>query len=249
MRNRTQALLCLSLLVTVPLGCTATNSNIDPRADAALRRMSDTLAAAKSFRMHSTATIEERLDSGQVAQFSRDSVVSVSRPDRLQAEVRRGPDSYRIWRQGEELTVLDVGQNVYCVVQTPGHIGDTLDLLAEKYGIVVPLDDLLYPNPYEVLIEQVKSGDYLGQQEIGGHKCDHLLFTQDNVDWQIWIDAGTQAVPRKVVITHKDDPDRPQYESLLDDWQLNPQANPAQFTPQLPKSAGRVDIEDLRDSD
>ncbi len=96
------ALMWAALVATASLGCTTTPKNIDPRADAMLRRMSDTLAAGRSFELHTMATMERRMESGQLAQVSRDSTIAVSRPDRLWAEVHQGADVRRIWHQGKE---------------------------------------------------------------------------------------------------------------------------------------------------
>ncbi len=229
---------------TVKTEATATR-DIDPAADTPLRRMCDTLAAAKSFKLHSMATMEQRMESGQLVQIPRDAVMVVSRPDKLQADVRRGSNRYRIWHQGKEVTILDVGRNLYTVIETPQRIDEMLDFLAERYDIIVPLDDLLYPNPYEGLTQRVKTGVYVDRQSIDGQACDHLLFKQENVDWQVWIDAKSPALPRKAMITYKDDPDQPQYEAALDQWQLDPPTDAAQFTPQLPPQARRVDITEL----
>ncbi len=249
MRRWMWPLTCLTLAAACAAGCTAqANPNIDPRADAALRRMSATLAAAKSFKVHSSATIEERTASGQMAQFMRDSTMLIGRPDRLQADVRRGPDTFRLWHQGKELTILDVRRNQYTVIQTPAPIAEMVDFLANEYDIVVPLDDLLQPDPYKGLVENVNTGDYVDQQEVGGRTCDHLAFTQDNVNWQIWIDAGPQAVPLKVVITYKDDPDHPQFEAVLSDWQFDPPADATAFAPQLAEAARRVEIAEFADT-
>jgi hypothetical protein len=193
--------------------------------------------------------MEDRADSGQLAQFSRDSVITIRRPDLFMAEVRRGQEMHRFWHHGKEFTILNVRRNEYAVIQTPQRIEEMLDFLADKHGIVIPLDDLLYPDPYRNLVAHIETGVFVDQSDIAGHKCDHLLFTQDNVDWQIWIDTGAQAVPRKVVITYKDDPDRPQYEAVLDDWQLDVAVDASQFAPQIPASAKKVDIKDLRDSE
>jgi hypothetical protein len=249
MRTWTKVLACLALAATGSAGCTPANPNIDARADSALRRMSQAIAQTRFFQLHSVATVEDRLESGQLAQFSRDTTIVFGRPDRLRAEVRRGPDTYRFWHQGKELTVLDVRRNQYAALQTPEPVDEMLDFLADEHGIIIPLDDLLYPDPYRVLTEHVKSGDYVDQQEIAGRKCDHLLFTQDNVDWQIWIDVGEPAVPRRVVITYKNDPDRPQYEAVLSEWQLASSFDAAQFAPQVPPNARRVEIEQLANSE
>jgi hypothetical protein len=207
--------------------------------------MGDTLARAESFMLHSTATIDEQVDSGQMVQFSRDSTITIQRPDKLQADVRHGPDLYRIWHRGDELTVLDVRRDRYAVARTPTPIDKMLDSLAEEHGVIVPLEDLLFADPYAVLTENVESGVYVDQQEVGGRVCDHLLFTQQNVDWQIWIDAGAPAVPRKVVITYKNDPGQPQYEAVLGEWQFDLKADSARFSPQVPASARLVEMADL----
>jgi hypothetical protein len=221
---------------------------IDPTADRALHQMSDLLAEAKAFRVRSTATIEEHLESGQVAQFPRSARILVRRPDCLYAEVLHGPKAFKFWHSGKELTILDVRKNLYTTIETPSRIDKMLDFLAEEQGVVFPLADLLFPNPYEVLTERVTSGTYLDRQAVGDNECHHLLFTQDNVDWQIWIDAGKAPVPRKVVITYKGDPDQPQYEGVLDEWQ---RATPEdkEFTPDLPKEARRVELTEILDAD
>jgi len=227
-------------------GCRTTDGiAIEPEANDALRQMSDLLAGTPSFRLHSTGTIEERLESGQVAQFRRDADILVRRPDRLAAHVRRGPDAYRVWYQGKTLTILDERRYVYAVVETPDRIDEMLDFMAEEYGLVFPMADLLYPDPYEVLTEQVTSGTYVDEQEIGEHRCHHLLFTQDMVDWQIWIDAGGVPVPRRVVITYNDDPDAPQFDGVLDEWQ-RVDTGEKDFAPTLPKDARQVEIDELR---
>lgn len=225
------------------------DSRIEPRADAALKRMSQTLAAQKSFRVHSTATIEEEMESGQVVQVLRDAVITLSRPSGFHAEVHYGSDIRRVWHQGTDLTIFDVKDNQYAVLETPEKIDDMLDFLAEERGIIIPLDDLLYTDPYEGLTDNALTGVFVDQQEIGGRLCDHLLFTQENVDWQIWIDTATQAVPRRVVITYKDDLNRHQFEANLTDWQLGLALDASAFKPSLPASATKVEISEIEPLD
>jgi hypothetical protein len=239
------SLTCLVLAASGLAGCSSSNPNINPRADEVLRRMSDTLAKAQNFKLHSVATIENRLETGQLAQFTRDSSFVISRPDRMYAAVRKGPESNQLWYQGKELTLLDVKRNLYATIKTPDRIGAMLDFMAEKEGVVLPLADLLYPNPYKVLTERVQTGDYVDQQEIDNRMCHHLLFTQENVDWQIWIDAGDKAVPRRLVITYKNDPGQPQFEAILDEWGLASPNDLMQLVPKVPSTARRVEIAEL----
>jgi hypothetical protein len=245
MSKSTLLISCLVLAATGMLGCSNANPNIEPRADEVLRRMSDTLAKTQSFTLHSTATIEERVASGPLAQFTRDSSFVVSRPDRIYAAVRRGPEFHQLWYRGKELTILDVRRDLYATLGTPDRIDQMLDFLAEKQGMVIPLADLLYADPYHVLTERVQTGSYVDEQEVGERMCHHLLFTQENVNWQIWIDAGDKAVPRRFLITYKNEPGQPQFEAVLDQWGLASPADLAQLATRVPATARRVEVTEL----
>jgi hypothetical protein len=236
-------------IAATSLGCSSQHRDISPKADDALRKMSRTLADARAFTVHTTATMDQRLDSGQMAQFTRDTIIVLSRPDGLFAQAKRDKDLYRFWHTGKEVTILDVRRDLYATVETPAPVDDMLDCLAEKYDVVIPMADLLYSDPYKVLVEDVEVGTYVDKQQIGDNTCHHLLFTQENVDWQIWIETGEKAVPRKVVITYKNDPGEPQYEAVLDDWHYAKPEDLARLKPDIPSSAKRVDINQLFGSD
>jgi hypothetical protein len=239
-------------LTTFLLGCSSQQQHhpdISSQASAALHRMSDTISGTKAFVVHSSATMDQPIENGQLAQFTRDGNLIVARPDGLFAEVRKDNNTYKFWHKADEVTILDVNKGKYAVIKTPAPIDEMLDLLAEEHNIVIPLADLLYTDPYAVLTENVKVGSYVDQQTINDHLCHHLLFTQDNVDWQIWIDAGEVAIPRKVVITYKNDPDQPQYEAILNEWRVAGPDDLARLKPQLPTSAQRVELAELLGSD
>jgi hypothetical protein len=72
---------------------------IDPRADAALRKMSATLGEAKSFRFQSATTMDEPVETGHLAQFSRGSQVAVHRPDKVYIRTEMGNDIWTLWYQ------------------------------------------------------------------------------------------------------------------------------------------------------
>jgi hypothetical protein len=217
-------------------------AHIDPRADEALRRMSAALSNAKSFGLKGAATMDELLPSGQLAEFSRETRVVVRRPDRLFAEIHRGEGAWLFWYAGNDLTVLDKRANTCASVQVPGRIDDMLDDLAEKHGLTMPLADLLFADPYKVLTADALTGQLVGTHEVNGVECTHLLFTQANVDWQIWIETGKMPVPRKVVIDYKTLPGRPQFAAMLSDWNLSAAADDDQFKPALPADARKIDL-------
>lgn len=222
-------------------------ARVDPQADEALRKMSAALAGARAFSVRGAMTMDEAVAPGQLAQFSRETRIVVRRPDRLMAERHEGEDVFVAWYTGNELTILDKRANTCAVAGVPGRIDDMLDEIATKYGLTMPLADLLFADPYKVLIADVLTGKYLGLHEAGGVKCDHLLFTQENVDWQIWIDAGRVPLPRKVVIDYKHAPGRPQFTAMLSDWDLAASADEGQFRPALPQGVKKVKLTELLD--
>jgi hypothetical protein len=65
------------------------------------------------------------------------------------------------------------------------------------------------------------------------------------VEWQIWIDAGAQPLPRKLAIAYWDTPGVPQYEATFRRFTLGPQIAPGQFTFKPPAGATKVELRDL----
>ena len=76
------------------------------------------------------------------------------------------------------------------------------------------------PTVYARLMGDVQRGVYLGIHEAAGVPCHHLSFEQATIDWQIWIDAGTDPLPRKLVITYKTEDEVPQYAVTIRKWNL-----------------------------
>jgi hypothetical protein len=226
-------------------GCTKqarSGIDIDPRADETLRKMSATVGGAKSFSFRSVVTMDEPVDTGQLAQFTRENRIIVCRPDRLRAEARQGDDALFLWYEDETLTIFDKASNVYAVLEVPNRIDAMLDDIALKHGLTLPLADLLFSDPYRVLTADVLMGRYAGLDEVGGVKCHHLLFTQETIDWQIWIDAGEKPVPRRFVMDYKSLPGRPEFSAVLSDWNLAASGGEQLFRPAVTTDAEKVEL-------
>src|SRR6476469_4481445 len=88
----------------------------------------------------------------------------------------------------------------------------------------------------------VQRGVYLGIHEAAGVPCHHLSFEQATIDWQIWIDAGAEPLPRKLVITYKAEDEVPQYTVTIRKWNLKAQLPDALFAFSPPEGAKRIDI-------
>ncbi len=245
LRSRVLLLVPLSLFLVVgSVGCVS-EQVVDPQADDALRAMSKTLAGAKELSFRAQSTVDEMLESGQIVQYSSTRKVIVRRPDRLALAADGDLFRRRVWYDGQTLTVLDVDANAYATINVPATIDDMLDFVIGEYDLTVPLADVLYRDPYEVLIENVDTGEYLGVHEVDGHPCHHLAFQQEVIEWQVWIDAGEVPVPRKVVITYTQLPGRPQLVATLSEWNLSPTLSERMFEPRLPADAEQAEMDDL----
>ena len=69
------------------------------------------------------------------------------------------------------------------------------------------------------MIENVQSGYLVGARPVNGTACHHLAFSQEAIDWQIWIEDGPMPLPRRLVLTYKDEPGAPQYRAEFT-WEL-----------------------------
>lgn len=213
-------------------------ASIDAKADNILREMSSLLESNKQFSFTATATRDFLTTNGIFLQLTHNSDIFVDKPNQLQASVDGDVNQLEFWYDGEEVTVLDINRNLYATKDTPdSNIDDTLDFLDRNTVISLPLTDFLYSNPYQVLTEKVKAGSYLGLRTVNGISCHHLVFTQDNIDWQIWIEDNENPVPHKFAIAYKNLPGVPRYTAIFSNWNLKPQLNNNIFTPSLPEDA------------
>ena len=74
-------------------------------------------------------------------------------------------------------------------------------ILAENYDLDMPMADLLVGKTYDSLLTNVEQGSYVGLHLVDDTKCHHLLFRQENLDWQIWIAQGEAPYPCRFVVT------------------------------------------------
>ena len=207
--------------------------------------MCRTIAGDEQLTFRSEATFDEVIDTGHVVQESVTRLTHVRRPDRLFVEADGEQFNRHVWYDGRSLTVLDTRENRYARADAPPTIDATLDFVIREYGVHVPLADILFSNLYDVLVEQVQNGTYVGRHRVGEHLRHHLAFQQEAIDWQVWIDAGSIAVLRKLVITYKREAAAPQYVAVLYDWNLKADLSDDTFTFEPTHGAKRASMRDL----
>jgi hypothetical protein len=228
-----------------PSAAKETASRIDPRADDAVKKMAAFLSAAKSFSVEAEETFDAEFARAYRIALTNVRTITIERPSRFAADATGDTLHRSSWFDGRSLSVLNRKANAYAVLDMQGTIDQVLDTLATDYEVVLPLSDLLYSDPYATLMEGVLYGKYLGLHQAAGVPCHHLTFGQEGVEWQLWIDAGAQPLPRKLAIAYWELAGVPQYHATFRRWNLSPRLEPGLFQFKPPADAKKVDLAGL----
>jgi len=216
--------------------------SIEQKAQQVLKQMSDALSSSSAYTFKALIIKEQVLPSGQKLQYDSTILVKMQRPNALFVNEISGAKKKALWYYNSTFTLLDRKNNFYATTQTPDNIEDTLDYIEKAYGVNLPLADFVFKDLYSDLTENVRYGFYVAEVEVNGIKTHHLAFHQDNLDWQIWIDAEGRPVPRKFVITYNNKTSKPQFVALFKDWNLSSQFRPNEFSFQPSEDAVEIEF-------
>ncbi len=215
---------------------------IDPKADAALHRMSDYLSGLKTFRVDTITVDETKVDKeGQKIQQLAESRFAVRRPSDLRID-RVSANGRVVFRDdGKQLSVVNSDKNIYATAPAPAKLDQAADEARKQLQVDAPGVDLLASNPYDALTEGVTEGRYIGLVPMGGGVMAHqIAVIRKNVSYQIWIQDGPQPLPLRYVVTGRNMRGSPQFTIQLRNWQPNANvpADSFAFTP--PAGAQKV---------
>lgn len=221
-------------------------SPIDPEVLEILSKLSETLDSLKEFSFTAVISFDRQLNSGQVVKLGGTGEILVKRPNMFYAEFDGDRSDRKAWYNGSELTILNIDKGFYGVLETPGTIDETLDYLMEEYDFTLPLADLIHTDSYQTFTENAVDGVMLGTSNLGGRQCTHLAFVGESIDWQLWVSEDEKPLPCKLVITYKNEELSPQYQAVFLNWNLEPKAQDAQFKPELPDGAVKIDFINMK---
>ena len=229
-----------------PVLAAAVKPDIDSQADVQLRHMSEYLAQAPFFSVNAEIWQDVQLGSGQRVQAGRMVDLQVRRPDRFHAEVRSTHRNRGLFYDGKTVTLFDRMQKFYGTIPVPGALDEALDVACERFGIAMPLEALVVSDPYQNVIHRISAGTDIGPVTVLGTPCEHLAFSMEKVDWQIWIEQGAVPVPRKIVITYKDEEGSPEYTAILSHWDFQTQLPDAVFSFEPAKDVTKIDVAGIK---
>ena len=213
-------------------------SDIDPDAVDALLRVGCHLRTLGQFAVRGTTVHDEVIPCGQKVQISGTMRYLVRATDGLVAEVHTDRKQRVFYYDGASLTVHAPRMHYYAIVEAPETIGDMLDQVRERHGIVLPVAELLRWSTTHDAVSDLDAARYVGRVCVDGTDTDHFAYRLPEVDWQLWVARGS-ALPRRFVVTETAEPCQPQHAATLS-WDLAARVDDAAFAFVPPPDTVRI---------
>lgn len=239
--SRATLFVCATALATP--GCSR-----EPATPEARRQRGDEIVRAMSERLARTATLSvdavdtrERERGGRKVQVRTERHVTVRRPDRFAVRVT-GDTDLAGWYDGGKLTFVSDSQKVWARVGAEPTIDATLDRLAERLAMPMPVADLLYSSPYDALIDGTSTGGYVGRETVEGVATLHVAYQHPAADWDLWVHEQGEPLPRKYRMTDKTLTPPRMVEVVFSNWDLGATVTDATFAPAVPPGYERIPL-------
>jgi hypothetical protein len=233
-----------STLTLVPStwAATAAKPVISAEASAAVARMGKTLLSDQfSFQVRTLRVYAEA--GGQPLHIAHSMLVKVRRPDRLRIDLTGDDGATELVYDGKMVVLMGLESKKYASIPVPATIQGMLETIVGKKGVDFPLADLLTDAPDKAFLLGVTSGRETNIVTIDGVPCDHWLFTQPpGIEIELWTEKNDRAVPRRLVITYRDQPGQPSFIAELSDWNFSVHPADADFAFQPPEGAVRTEL-------
>jgi hypothetical protein len=247
MNFRRHPLVISAFILLCAAGLSSCTTSVPPQADAqasaVLEAMSQRLASARSLRVTATRDASPGLYAGlEVAEHARVRAV-VSRPNRLLAVADTNLGRRSLSYSGSEIVLIDHKAKTHAKVPAGREIDSAVRGVEEVYGVMPPLAELLANHPRDFLMEGVTRSQHAGIQTVEGVRCDHLVFKQAHLDWELWVATGDR-LPRKMVITHPNGEGGPPLKVtlLIKSWDLQTPVTEADLTLRVPSGSTAVEM-------
>ena len=218
------------------------NTAIDDKADKILRQMSEFIESQEKFAFFAEAERDILTMNGVYIQVYHEGNMIVNRPNQFWANVTGDLVQRELMYDGAKVTVIDTKRNIFAREDVSDNMDETLDTIIKKFNVDLPLAELLYSDIYEGITKSVQAGFYFGLSEVDDVPCHHLVFVQETIDWQVWIEDGETPLLRKVAIAYKEREGVPRYTATLSNWNLEPKIASDQFTFSPPADAKEVEF-------
>lgn len=223
----------------------AEESEVDERALEILMRSAERIAGAARIRATIDVSYDVVQEWGQELEFGAIRKVALRRPDRARIEfARRDGRSGTFIYDGERIWLHSPTENVYATTPAPepNDALAALEYTASALQTPVGLADMFRADLPDLLRELLQSGDYVGEDVIDGVPCHHLAFRGPETDAQFWIAVEGEPLPRRIVITYREEEGSPSFRARIREWDLEAELPGSLFAFEPPEGAERIPI-------
>jgi hypothetical protein len=211
----------------------------DPRA--VLSGMAGFLGAQDSFSVRIKSGYDAVQDSGTKVEFMERRDVVVDRPGRMRIDiVRSDGDRSVVLADGKTVTAQNLTRNVYAQTEAKASLDDTIVHFVRDLKMRLPLAMLMLSKLEGELAGRVVNAEYVETTSILGEPAHHIVASTDTMDFQVWVSAGKEPLPQRVVLTYRDEEGTPQYRATFEDWDLSPRVRDGMFEFEAPKGASKI---------
>ena len=136
------------------------------------------------------------------------------------------------WYNGKTMTIAAHPQKVFAQAPMPETIDRTLDALAERYDMALPMGDLFYSSAEKALLSDTTTGGYVGTENVGDTPCSHLAFQDVGVDWEMWLPVQGEPLPKRLKVVQKRRTGQPVVDVTFTAWNFAPQDHRCHVRPE-----------------
>lgn len=148
---------------------------------------------------------------------------------------------------GETLTAIYPGKNVYAATPITGPLDKMVATLEDKHSLTLPAWELFSANVAETLLSDINRAEYVGMTSILGQPVHHLSFSEPGQDWEIWISTNEANPVPLMMAGHDPDVDYSGYQAIFHDWETQPSEMETSFTFEPAEGLRKVDFSAIND--
>ncbi len=227
---------------SIAVAATPPKATISEDARVALAQMGKTLLA-KEFSFRGKTIRPYADENGVLLHIEHDFKITVRRPDRLLIDVNGDDGPRKLFYDGKTVVLaLDAAGSQYATLPVPDTITMMMHVVMGRFGLDFPLADFLTDAPDKAFLYGVTSGREVNKVTIDGVLCVHLMFSQPpGIALELWLEAD-RGVPRRLIVTDNDLPDKPNFIAEMSDWDFAEHPADADFAFAPPNGAKEMDF-------
>jgi hypothetical protein len=199
-------------------------------AMASLSYLADYLSQSPQFSVTIRAGYDVVQESGEKIEFGETRKIVLRRPDRFRSDIERSDgEKGLVLFDGKDVIVFNDKDKVFAKASRPGDLDGAVTYLISDLRMRLPLAMMFLSRLPSEIERRVRSVAMVERSVAMDVPCVHLAARTDDVDFQIWIPSEGDPLPRRIVITYKNDKGQPQFWANFSDWNLTPNPSDSLF--------------------